>query len=35
MRAWLAAQLATLAWVYLIFLFGWAILYALFGDRWW
>ncbi len=34
-RAWIAARLITLARVYFTWLFGWAILHALFGDRWW
>ena len=34
MRAWLGAQPRIWAWVYLTCLFGWAILYATFEDRW-
>jgi endonuclease/exonuclease/phosphatase (EEP) superfamily protein YafD len=33
--AWIVARLVTLARVYFTGLFGWAILRALFGDRWW
>ena len=32
---WLTARLVTLARVYFTVLFAWAILHALFGDRWW
>lgn len=35
MRSWIIARLVTLARVYFTFLFGWAILRALAGDRWW
>ncbi len=34
-RAWLAARMVTLTRVYFTWLFGWAILHGLFGDRWW
>jgi len=34
-RSWITARLVTLARVYFTVLFGWAILHALFGDRWW
>jgi hypothetical protein len=34
-RSWILARLITLSRLYLTFLFGWAILHALFGDRWW
>ena len=33
--SWLTARLVTLARVYFTVLFAWAILRALFGDRWW
>jgi endonuclease/exonuclease/phosphatase (EEP) superfamily protein YafD len=35
MRSWITARLVTLARVYFTLLFAWAILHALFGDRWW
>jgi len=34
-RSWITARLVTLARVYFTLLFAWAILRALFGDRWW
>jgi endonuclease/exonuclease/phosphatase (EEP) superfamily protein YafD len=34
MRMWIGAALVGLAYVYYICLFGWAIIYILFGDRW-
>ncbi len=33
-RAWVAARMVSLVRVYLTLLFGWAVLHALFGDRW-
>lgn len=35
MRPWIIARIVTLARVYFTFLFGWAILRAFAGDRWW
>jgi vancomycin resistance protein VanJ len=34
MRTWLTARLAALQGAYFICLFGWAVLYLVFGDRW-
>jgi len=35
MRSWLTARFVTLARVYFTLLFAWAVLHAIFGDRWW